>query len=597
MNIYARLISYLKPYRGRLILAGLCTILYTLAHSLVSVTVFIVLNGLQNKDHVALGGTSISSTSNSLLSNFNFINFQIPTIQFPTSSVPFIVIGVFLFRGVFEYISRYQISVVGLRAVRKIRDDLYGHLVKLSMGFYAKGRTGELMSRTMHDVNVIQAGVTDVFVDLIKQPLVILFQIPLIFFWGGQFALIALAIFPTVLFPLIYLGRKLRKTEKKIQEQVANIHSEMQETFSGMNVVKAFNMERYEVRKFEGIHKSVFNFLKQSMRITIIQRPLIEVIGAVGIAFAIWYGMRILPLDRFASFLTTLFLFYEPVKKLSKVNSSLQQAVAAGTRIFELMDVAPEIQPAQGAPELERNIQKIEFNHVYLAYKPEKNVLSDIHLSVKSGDIIALVGTSGAGKTSLVNLLLRFYDPTQGAVLINGTDIRHYDLHSLRDKIGVVTQETFLFNATVFENIAYGRLNASLEEVKEAAVAAFADEFIKLLPQGFNTIIGERGVTLSGGQRQRLSIARALLKNPPILILDEATSQLDTESERQVQKALEMLMTGRTVFCIAHRLSTIQNADRILVLDEGRLVQSGTNETLLKEGGVYKRLHNLQFNV
>lgn len=594
MNVYKRLIAYLKPYQGRLILAGLCTILYTLAHSLVSVTVFIVLNGLQNKDHVAIG-SNMSNTS--WLNQFNFFNFNIPTIQFPTSLVPIVVVGVFLVRGLFEYISRYQISVVGLRAVRKIRDDLYSHLVRLSMGFYSKGRTGELMSRTMHDVGVIQAGVTDVFVDLVKQPLVILFQIPLIFFWGGQFALIALIIFPTVLFPLVYLGRKLRQTEKRIQEQVANIHSEMQETFSGMNVVKAFNMERYEVRKFEGIHKNVFTFLKHSMRITIIQRPLIEVIGAVGIAFAIWYGMRILPLDRFASFLTTLFLFYEPIKKLSKANSSVQQAVAAGTRIFELMDVQPEIKPEPGAPKLARQIETIDFNHMFLAYEAGKNVLSDIHLMVRAGEVIALVGTSGAGKTSLVNLLLRFYDPTQGSILINGVDIRDYDLYSLRDKIGLVTQETFLFNATVFENIAYGRLDAPLEEVKQAAEAAFADEFIRELPQGFNTIIGERGVTLSGGQRQRLSIARALLKNPPILILDEATSQLDTESERQVQKALELLMAGRTVFCIAHRLSTIQNADRILVLDEGRLVQSGTNEALLKEGGVYKRLHQLQFHV
>lgn len=592
MNVYKRLIAYLKPYRMRLILAGICTILYTLAHSLVSVTVFIVLNGLQNKNYVAIG-----SHSNSAPLLPDLFHFNVPTIQFPTSLVPVVVVTVFLIRGVFEYISRYQISVVGLRAVRKIRDDLYGHLVQLSMGFYSKGRTGELMSRTMHDVGVIQAGVTDVFVDLVKQPLVILFQIPLIFFWGGQFALIALAIFPTVLFPLIYLGRQLRRTEKKIQEQVANIHSEMQETFSGMNVVKAFNMECYEIRKFESIHKNVFHFLKQSMRITIIQRPLIEVIGAVGIAFAIWYGMRILPLDRFASFLTTLFLFYEPVKKLSKVNSSLQQSVAAGTRIFELMDVRPEIKSPPYAPQLDRNIKTIDFDHVYLAYEPGKNVLSDIQFAVNAGEVIALVGTSGAGKTSLVNLLLRFYDPTQGAILIHGVDIRLFDLHSLRDKIGVVTQETFLFNATVFENIAYGRLTASLEEVKQAAEAAFADEFIRVLPQGFNTVIGERGVTLSGGQRQRLAIARALLKNPPILILDEATSQLDTESERQVQKALERLMSGRTVFCIAHRLSTIQNADRILVLDEGRLVQSGTNQTLLKEGGIYKRLYDLQFHV
>jgi len=593
MDIYKRLLGYLKPYRTRLILAGVCTLLYTLAHSLISATVFIVLNGLQNKDYVALPPIPKIGFLEKL--NPDFLSGS--HIQFSTALVPFIFIGVFLFRGVFEYISRYQMSVVGLRAVRKIRDDLYAHLVHLSMRFYSKGRTGELMSRTMNDVNVIQAGVTDVFVDLAKQPLVILFQIPLVFFWGGPLALAALTIFPLVLFPLIYLGKQLRKTEKKVQEQLANINSEMQETFSGMNVVKAFNMEPYEIRKFEAIHKHVFGFLKRSLRIMIIQRPLIEVIGALGTSFAIWYGMRVLPLDRFASFVTTLFLFYEPLKKLSKANSSLQQAVAAGARIFELMDEPVEVQKQQGALTLDRVIKTIRYDHVFLEYEPGKQVLKNLDFNVQAGEIIALVGTSGAGKTSIVNLLLRFYNPTQGAILINGIDIRDYTLQSLRDRIGIVTQETFLFNATVFENIAYGRLDASLEEVKQAAVAAFADEFISVLPQGFSTVIGERGVTLSGGQRQRLAIARAILKNPPILILDEATSQLDTESERQVQQALEQLMSGRTVFCIAHRLSTIQNADRILVMDEGRLIQSGTNETLLKEGGVYKRLYDLQFRI
>lgn len=594
MEIYKRLISYLKPYWVRLVLAVLCTLCYTLAHSLVSVTVFIVLNGLQNRDYVTIG----NMPKLSWLGKFHLPTFgDLPTVQFPTHLVPFVVVGVFFLRGVFEYVSRYQMSVVGLRAIRKIRDDLYAHLVRLSMGFYSRVRTGELMSRTMHDVGVIQAGVTDVFVDLVKQPLVILFQIPLVFFWGGPYAFIALAVFPVVIAPVIFLGRQLRKTERKIQEQVANIHSEMQETFSGMNVVKAFNMERYEIRKFEGIHKNVFNFLKSAMKITIIQRPLIEIIGAVGIAFAIWYGMRVLPLDRFASFVTTLFLFYEPLKKLSKVNVSLQQSVAAGARIFELMDEQPEVQSRPGAIQLGREIKAIQYRRVSLAYELGKEILREIDFIVRTGEIVAIVGTSGAGKTSLVNLLLRFYDPTNGEIQINGVDIRGYDLYSLRDKIGIVTQETFLFNTTVFENIAYGRLEASFEEVKQAAEAAFADEFIQLLPKGYNTVIGERGVTLSGGQRQRLSIARALLKNPPVLILDEATSQLDTESERQVQKALERLMTGRTVFVIAHRLSTIQNADRIFVLDDSRLVQSGTNESLLKQGGVYKRLYDLQFNV
>ena len=593
MEIYRRLLAYLKPYRTRLAVAALSSFFYTIAHSLVSVTVFIVLNGLQNRNYVVINHLPKLTW----LEKFHLPVPHVSSIQFSTSLVPFIVVGVFLLRGIFEYISRYQMSVVGLRAVRKIRDDLYTHLVQLSMRFYSKGRTGELMSRAMNDVGVVQSSVTDDLVDLLRQPLVILFQIPLVFFWGGPLALIPLAIFPTVLFPIVYLGRKLRRTQRRIQEQLANINSKMQEAFTGISVVKAFNMERYEIRKFEGIHKNVFNFLKRALRITIIQKPLIEVIGAVGIAFAIWYGMRVLPFDRFASFLTVLLLFYEPLKKLSKVNVSIQQSVAAGIRIFELMDEPLEIESLTDGIKLERDIKTISYRDLWFAYEPEKFVLKEINLTVRSGEVIAIVGTSGAGKTTFVNLLLRFYDPTQGTIVINDRDIRDYELHSLRDKIGIVNQETFLFNASVFENIAYGRLEASLEDVTKAAKTAFADEFIRKLPKGYGTIIGERGVMLSGGQRQRLSIARALLKNPPILVLDEATSQLDTESERQVQEALELLMTGRTVFVIAHRLSTIQNADRIIVLDGGRLVQSGTNESLLREGGIYKRLYDLQFNV
>ncbi len=593
MEIYKRLLTYLKPYRARLFVAAVCTFFYTIAHSLVSVTVFIVLNGLQNRDYVVIGGLQKLKW----LEKLHLPAPHIPTIQFSTHFVPLVVVAVFLLRGIFEYSSRYQMSVVGLRAVRKIRDDLYAHLVRLSMSFYSKGRTGELMSRAMNDVGVVQSSVTDDLVDLLRQPLIILFQIPLVFFWGGPLALIALIIFPTVLIPIVYLGRKLRKIQRRIQEQIANINSEMQEAFTGMSVVKAFNMEQYEVRKFEGIHKNVFNFLKRALRITIIQKPLIEVIGAIGIAFAIWYGMRVLPFDRFASFLTVLFLFYEPLKKLSKVNVSIQQSVAAGVRIFELMDEPLEIQSRTDGIKLGRDIKTVSYRDLWFAYEPDKYVLKKISLTVRSGEVNAIVGTSGAGKTTFVNLLLRFYDPVQGAIMIDDHDIRDYTLHSLRDKIGIVNQETFLFNASIFENIAYGRLEASLEDVKKAAEAAFADEFIRKLPKGYGTVIGERGVTLSGGQRQRLSIARALLKNPPILVLDEATSQLDTESERQVQEALELLMTGRTVFVIAHRLSTIQNADRIIVLDGGRLVQSGTNESLLRERGIYKRLYDLQFNV
>ena len=593
MEVYKRLLSYVRPFAGRFALAVLCTLGYAFAHSLVSFSVFMVLNGIQNQDRVVIGNLP----NPGWLDTLHLPSFQLQSVELSTTYVPFIVVGVFLVRSFFEYVSRYQMSMVGLRVIRNIRDQLYAHLIRLSMNFYSKGKIGDLMSRTIEDVNVVQAGVTDVLIDLVQQPIVLIFQIALVFFWGGPLALIAVVVFPTVLIPLILFGRKLRKIQRNAQEQIAEINSQMQETFSGINVVKAFNMEQYEVRKFQGINKKVFNFLRRAVVITTGQRPLIEVMGAVAMAFSIWYGIRIMPLDRFASFLTCLFLLYEPLKKLSKVNASIQQAMGAGERIVELMNESPQIQSPSDAKMLDRKIGSIEFSKVSLAYARGTKVLQNVSFSVKANEIIAIVGTSGAGKTSLVNLIPRFYDPIEGAVKINGVDIRDYDLRSLRAKIGIVTQDTFLFNTTVFENIAYGRLDASFEEVKQASKVAFADEFIHSLPKGFNTVIGERGVTLSGGQRQRLSIARALLKNPPILILDEATSQLDTESEREVQRALERLIADRTVFVIAHRLSTIQNADRILVLEDGKLIQAGTNESLLKQGGVYKRLYDLQFNV
>lgn len=594
MRIYKRLLKYLKPYWGRLLTAGLFTILYSFVHALVSVCVFAVVNGMQNRDYITISG--FSGTIN-WLERLHVPSPHFPEFKISTAAVPVVVVTVFLLRAIFDYISNYQMATVGLRAVRKLRDELYAHLVRLSMDFFSRKRVGELMSRTVYDVGVIQGGITDVFVDLVKQPLVILLQIFAVFYWGGPVAIFAILGFMVVVYPLFFLGRKLRKTERKTQEQVANIHAAMQETFTGMNVVKAFNMEDYEIRKFQGISKSVFDFLRRSVLISATQRPLIEAISAVGIACSIWYGIKVLPLDRFAAFLTTLFLFYEPVKKLSKVNSTIQQSIAAGTRIFELMDESPKVKNHAGAAALGRQIEAVRFREVAFEYEPAKQVLAGIDFTAQAGEVVAIVGSSGAGKTSLVNLLPRFYDPTGGAIEINGHDIRDYELQSLRAQIGIVTQETFLFNASVFENIAYGRLDAPLEQVKAAAQTAFADEFIQELPKKYSTFIGERGIKLSGGQRQRLAIARAVLKDPPILILDEATSHLDTESERQVQKAMERLMVGRTVFVIAHRLSTIQSADRIIVLDGGQIVQSGTNESLLREGGVYKRLHDLQFHL
>ncbi len=582
MGIYRRLLNYLKPHRGRLVLAILASQGFALSTALVSGTLYAIINGLQNKDEVVLAN----------IPHAPFLN-----LRFPTLYLPFIMVGVFLLRSFFEYVSGYLMASIGIRIIRKVRDDLYRHLVNLSSDFYSRGRTGDFLSRIMNDVGAIQGAITDVITDLIKQPFIILYNIPMVFIWGGPYAIYAVIIFPIVAVPIVFLGRNLRKTTKKMQERAADITSFIGETLAGINVVKAFNRESDEIKKFENINKSVFDFFKHTIRITMIQRPLIEVMGAIGAAIAVWFAIKNLPPDRFGAFVISLFVFYEPLKKLSKVNSTIQQSVAAGGRIFEILDIKASIQSAPDAEDFQETIRTIAFRNVEFFYDPQKPVLKGVNLEVRHGEVLAIVGPSGSGKSTLVNLLLRFYDPTAGAVEINGRDIRGFTLHSLRDKVGIVSQDTILFNMTVAENIAYGVPSASRQVVEAAARAAHAHEFIQQLPKGYDTIMGERGLKLSGGQRQRISIARAILKDAPILILDEATSQLDTESERVVQDALENLMKKRTVFVIAHRLSTVQKADRIVVLEEGRIVQEANHEALIRQGGLYKKLYDLQFNI
>ena len=583
MDIYKRLLTYIKPYRNRLGIAIFCMFCFSIANSLVSATLYIIINGLYHKEKV-------------VVSNIPHAPF-LSGIHFPAFWIPFLIVVVFTIRGIFDYISNYQMANIGIRAVRKIRDDLYEHLVHLSSDFYSRGRVGDFLSRILNDVGAIQGAITDVVVDLVKQPLVILFNIPMVFIWGGRDAIFALCIFPLVAVPITLLGKNLRRTTRKMQERAADITAFVGETLSGIHIVKSFNREEIEIDRFQQINKNVFEFFKKTVRITILQRPLIEILGAIGAGLAVWFGIKHLPPDRFVAFVGALFIFYEPLKKISKVNSVIQQSVAAGTRIFEILDARPSVANRDRAVSFAEPIREIFFDGVSFCYESGKRVLEDIRLSVKQGEVLAIVGTSGSGKTTLVNLLPRFYDPTAGALKINGKDIRDFTLASLRQQIGIVTQETILFNATVRENIAYGKPEATLEEVKQAAQVAYAGHFIEVLPQGYDTPLGERGLKLSGGQRQRLAIARALLKNPPILIFDEATSHLDTESEREVQRALENAMQGRTVFVIAHRLSTIQRADRIIVLEAGKMIQEGTNQSLLREGGAYKKLHDLQFHL
>lgn len=583
MEIYRRLLRYLKPHRARLAAAILASQGYAVSTALVSGTLYLIVNGLENRKEV-------------VINNIPHCPFLM-NIHFPAYWIPFLMVTVFSLRSLFDYLSNYQMSSVGIRIIKKVREDLYRHLVYLSNDFYSKGRTGDFLSRIMNDVGQIQGSLTDVIDDLIKQPSIILYNIPMVFIWGGPYALAAMAIFPVVAIPIVYLGRNLRKTSKKMQERNADITAFIGETLAGINVMKAFNREEREIGKFEKINKSVFDFFKKTIRITLVQRPLIEIMGAVGAAAAVWFALDHVPPDRFAAFVISLFVFYEPLKKLSKVNSTIQHSIAAGSRIFEILDAVPTVREIPDAADFDEPLKFIRFNNVSFAYEAGKTVLRNVDLNVPHGQVLALVGPSGSGKSTMVSLLLRFYDPAEGSIEFNGRNIREFTLRSLRDHIGIVSQDTILFNMTVAENIAYGKPEASREEIISAARAAYAHEFIELMPQGYDTLMGERGLKLSGGQRQRIAIARAILKDAPILVLDEATSHLDTESERAVQDALENLMQGKTAFVIAHRLSTVQKADQIIVLDEGSIVQRGTNDSLLKQGGTYKKLYDLQFNL
>jgi subfamily B ATP-binding cassette protein MsbA len=513
--------------------------------------------------------------------------------------LPFAIVLLFILKGIFDYGQAYLMNFVGLRIVANMREKLYNHLQNLSLSFFTKTPTGVLISRITNDVNLIQGAVSNAFTGLVKDAFTIMGLLGVLFYRNWKLAIIALIIFPLAIFPIKEFGKRLRKFSRKSQQRMGSITTFLHETITGNRIVKAFNMEEYEKRRFAEENERFFKIILKRVKIRAISHPLMELIGGVVVALIIWVGgysvvRGDLTPGTFFSFITALLMLYAPVRDLSNVNLEIQEGLAAAARVYELLDIAPEIKDEEGAIPLPLISKGIDFQKVTFKYGTEA-VLKEISLQVKVGEVIALVGMSGAGKTSLVNLLPRFYDVEEGQILIDGIDIRKTTLKSLRDQIGLVTQQTILFNDTVRNNIAYGNVKCSDEEIIEAARAANAHDFIQRLPQAYETVIGEQGVKLSGGERQRLSIARALLKNAPILILDEATSSLDSDSETEVQNALEYLMKGRTVFVIAHRLSTIRNAHRIIVLSNGQIVEEGTHEELMTLHGEYRRLYDLQF--
>jgi subfamily B ATP-binding cassette protein MsbA len=517
--------------------------------------------------------------------------------------VPIGIVVIYIFKGVAGYGQNVIMQWVGQRIITQYRIDLYAHLQRLSMGYYDRTPTGQLMSRITNDVNMIQGSVSSVVTGVLRDVFTVFALMGVVVYRDWFLSIFALGVFPLVVIPIVKLGRRLRKISTSSQETMADVSVLLHETISGARIVKGFCREEYEAERFAKHAWRLFMLRVKDVSTRAISHPLMEFLGGVAMAGIMIYGGfriqsgAITPGD-LMSFLAALMMLYEPVKKISSLNMEIQNGLAAATRVYQLLDEPVEVVEQPGARELQPPKDKIEFKGVSFAYQPGGDmVLKDIDLTVPVGQVLALVGTSGGGKTTMVNLLPRFYEVTEGAICFDGLDIREVTLHSLRSQISIVTQQTILFNDTVQANICYGRPDATEDEVRAAAEAAYALDFIQQMPQGFDTMIGEGGVLLSGGQRQRLSIARALLADRPVLILDEATSSLDTESELFVQKALENLMKGRTTFVIAHRLSTVQRADRILVISDGRIVEDGRHEELVAKEGVYHRLHNMQFDV
>jgi subfamily B ATP-binding cassette protein MsbA len=516
--------------------------------------------------------------------------------------VAFATLAVFVTKGLCEYVANYLVNYVGFSAVTNLRDQVFEKVLRQGAEFFESTSTGKLMSSIMNDIDKVQLATSHILADLLRQSFVLIALVAVAVAKDWQLAGLSLLVVPFVIVPVTAIGRRIRRTTRRTQDTQGELSQVLQETLSGHMVVKAFNAEAYESRRFRAASRKLLKTNLQYVRQQAMSSPLIEFVGAATVVVFIWYARwqitkgALRPED-FASFVAALLMLLEPVKRLVGIHNIFEQALGASQKVFAYLDQNEQIADKPGAPHLPPFTRGISWERASFHYPsaPDGFELSELTLEVKAGEVVALVGASGGGKTTAANLLPRFYDVTGGAVRIDGHDVRDLNLASLRAQIGLVAQDTFLFNDTVAANIAYGRPGTPMDDIRRAAEAALAHEFIEALPEGYDTVIGDRGVRLSGGQRQRIAIARALLKNAPILILDEATSHLDTESEILVQKALANLMEHRTVIVIAHRLSTIRRADKIVVLEKGTIREMGNHDELIGRGGVYQRLHELQF--
>lgn len=571
MNLYLRILKFIRPYLGRLIAAGFCTVMTAAANLYVPWIVRDVIDKVfQNKDSDLLNLISLG------------------------------IVVIFFARGIFYYGQSYLMNYVGESIVIDVRGIVYRKLMTLSTHFFDTNKLGTIMSYVTNDVAALQGAMVANSIEIITETSVLIGSVGAMVYLDWKLTLFTFCTFPVVLFFMDFFGKKIRKSGHRIQQATADITSILQETLAATRVVKSFVREPYEIARFDQQNKANFYANMKSAKLMGTLSPVIEFIAALGVTAIIWFGGRSVIGGDITAGSLVAFLVYainisNPIKRIARVLGSIQKALAAAERVFYIMDLTdtiPQKPDAITLPSVEGNV---EFRHVSFAYNKGETILHDVSFSAKPGQAIALVGPSGAGKSTVASLLPRFYDVTEGAIFVDGHDVRDVTLASLREQVGIVPQETNLFNDTVYNNILYGRLDATRDEVLAAAKAANADEFIQQLPKGYDTQLGDRGVNISGGQRQRISIARAILKNPRILILDEATSALDTESERIVQEALDRLMVGRTSFVIAHRLSTIQNAAKIIVLDKGSIVEEGTHQQLMAKHGLYAHLHDIQF--
>ena len=584
---YRRLLGYVKPYKVRFIVGLLLGFAYGGVSSLLPLAISRVTGTI-------FQGAAPNPTA--LRSNFHALDTgpKINSIILICLAIP----AIMMLRSLCSYGNTYCMQWVSNKVVTDIRGQLFNKMVRLSMDFFNKMRSGLLMSRITNETRVVQMALTAVSSDIFKQPVLIVGAISVLFLMDWKFTLITLVLFPTCLLPLRIYGRRARKALRGQFEGMGEMVVTMQETFAGIRVIKSFAREAHQEKEFKRSNQMQFSQMMRIIRSMEATGPLVETIAAVGIGMALLYVYAAnLSAGRFFGLISGIFLLYDPIKTLSKLQIVMQQSITATTAIFALLDTKPTVQDSPDASKLTSATGRIDFENVTFRYaNTVTDAISDLTLHIEPGKSYALVGASGAGKSTILSLILRLYDPTSGAVKIDGRDLRSVTQKSLREQIGLVTQETFLFHDTIFSNIQFGRLDATEEEVHEAARAAYAHDFIMAQPKGYQTVIGDKGCLLSGGQQQRLAIARAVLKNAPILLLDEATSSLDSESEKQIQTALAELATGRTVVAIAHRLSTVLSVDQIVVMDGGRIKETGTHAELLEKSGYYRRLYDHQFN-